>query len=117
MVLRSMGTEGIVAALREHVRLAKLLAGWVAADPDFELAAPVPLSVVNFRFTPPGVGAEDLDKLNESLAEAVNTTGEALLTSTRIGGRTALHAAIGNLGTNEADVAALWDLVRQKSAR
>jgi hypothetical protein len=40
-----------------------------------------------------------------------------LLTSAKIGGRTALHAAIGNLGTNEADVAALWDLVKQKSAR
>jgi aromatic-L-amino-acid decarboxylase len=113
MVLRSMGTEGIVAALREHLRLARLLASWVAAEPDFELAAPVPLSVVNFRFTPPGVGGDDLDKLNESLAEAVNATGEALLSSTRIGGRTALHAAIGNLGTNEADVAALWDLVKR----
>ena len=112
MVMRSMGTEGIVAALREHVRLAKLLAGWVAAEPNFELAAPVPLSVVNFRFTPPGAGGEELDRVNESLAEAVNASGEALLTSTTIRGRTALHAAVGNLGTNEADVAALWDLVK-----
>jgi aromatic-L-amino-acid decarboxylase len=113
MVMRSMGTDGIVAALREHVRLAKLLASWVAAAPDFELAAPVPLSVVNFRFTPPGVRGEDLDKANESLAEAVNDGGGAFLTSTKIGGRTALHAAIGNLGTTEADVAALWDLVKR----
>jgi aromatic-L-amino-acid decarboxylase len=113
MVMRSMGTEGIVAALREHLRLAQLLAAWVTAEPDFELAAPAPLSVVNFRFKPPGIEGEALDQLNESLTEAVNASGEALLTSTRIGGRIALHAAVGNLGTTEADVAALWGLVRR----
>jgi len=115
MVMRSMGAEGIVAALREHVRLAALLASWVSAEPGFELAAPVPLSVVNFRFTPPGVSGEDLDKVNGSVAEAVNATGEAFLSSTKIGGRTALHAAIGNLGSTEADVEALWALVRRLS--
>ncbi len=75
----------------------------------------VPLSVVNFRFTPPGVSGEDLDKVNGSVAEAVNATGEAFLSSTKIGGRTALHAAIGNLGSTEADVEALWALVRRLS--
>lgn len=113
MVMRSMGTEAIAAAIREHVRLAQLLASWVEAEPDFELAAPVPLSVVNVRYVPPGVGGEDLDRLNESVAEAVNGGGEAYLTSTRIGGRMALHAAIGNLGSTEEDVAALWSLVRR----
>ena len=75
MVLRSMGTEGVVGAIREHIRLARLLASWVEEDPDFELAAPVPLSVVNFRYAPPGVGAEQLDALNEALVEAVDRGG------------------------------------------
>lgn len=112
MVLRSMGTEGIVAALREHLRLAQLLASWVEAEPDFELAAPVPLSVVNFRYAPPGVIGAELDALNEAVAAAVNAGGEAFLSSTRVGGRIALHAAIGNLGSTEEDVAALWAAVK-----
>jgi len=116
MVLRSMGTEGVVGAIREHIRLARLLASWVEEDPDFELAAPVPLSVVNFRYAPPGVGAEQLDALNEALVEAVAASGEAFVTTARIGGRTAVHAAVGNLGTTEADVGALWELVRRLAA-
>lgn len=116
MVLRSMGTEGIAAALREHVRLARLLAGWVEETPGFELAAPVPLSVVNFRHTPPGTSPEQLDALNARLAEAVNATGEAYVTTAELHGRRAIHAAIGNLATTEDDVRALWSLVLRCTA-
>ena len=114
MVLRAMGTEAIAAAIREHVRLAHLLASWVVAEPGFELAAPVPLSVVNFRSAPAGLGPTELDRHNEAIGEAVNAGGVAYLTTVRIGGRIALHAAIGHLGTTEADVAALWEQVRSQ---
>jgi len=112
MVLRAMGSEAIVAAIREHVRLARLLASWVETEPGFELAAPVPLSVVNFRSAPAGLGPAELDRHNEAIAETLNAGGAAYLTTVRIGGRVALHAAIGHLGTSEADVAALWGEVR-----
>ena len=80
------GATQFSAAIREHIRLARLLASWVEGDPDFELAAPVPLSVVNFRYAPPGVGAEQLDALNEALVEAVAASGEAFVTTARIAG-------------------------------
>lgn len=121
MVLRIMGTEAIASAIREHVRLARLLASWVEAEPGFELAAPAPLSVVNFRFVPTsgaeGLGPEEVDRQNEAIAAAVNAGGEAYLTTVRIGGRLALHVAIGNLGTTEADVAALWEQIRSLVGR
>ncbi|MGH2689283.1 MAG: pyridoxal phosphate-dependent decarboxylase family protein, partial [Actinomycetota bacterium] len=110
MVLRAMGTEAITAAIREHVRLAGVLAGWVEADPAFELAAPVPLSVVNLRRAGPGDPAGDGEA---RLAEAVNATGEAFVTTARLGRRTAVHAAIGNLGTTGDDVRALWETIRR----
>ena len=53
MVLRTYGAEGMRAVLREHVRLARLFAGWVDADPRFERLAPVPFSVVCFRAAAP----------------------------------------------------------------
>lgn len=112
MVLRSMGTEGIVAAIREHVRLARLLAGWIDTDPDFERLAPVPLSVVNFRYAPAGAPPMAPDALTESLVQAVNDTGQAYVSTTRVGKRLAIHVAIGNLGSTEDDVRALWRLMR-----
>ena len=65
MVLRHFGAEGVRAALAEHIRLAKLFAGWVDADPDFERLAPVPFSVVCFRARPQQFAgtAEELDAL------------------------------------------------------
>jgi aromatic-L-amino-acid/L-tryptophan decarboxylase len=116
MVMRAMGTEGIASAIREHVRLARLLAGWVEETPGFELAAPVHLSVVNFRYRPPDASPEELDALNARLADAVNATGEAYLTTADLHGRRAIHAAIGNLGTTEDDVRTLWDVIRRCAA-
>src|SRR5256886_1676529 len=50
VVWRAFGREGIAARIREHVRLANLLADWIRNDNRFELAAPVNMGVVCFRF-------------------------------------------------------------------
>jgi aromatic-L-amino-acid decarboxylase len=105
-VLRAFGTEGIAERIREHVRLARLFRSWVAADPRFELAAPTPFSVVCFRLR------EDGDRRNEALLEAVNASGEAYLSSTRLFGRTVLRLAIGNIRTEERHVRRAWELLQ-----
>ena len=48
--------------------------------------------------------------------EAVNASGEAYLSHTRLGGRTVLRLAIGNAGTTGRHVARAWDLLRQAAA-
>ena len=50
VIFRSFGREGMAARLREHIRLANLFANWIKDDARFELAAPVSLGVVCFRF-------------------------------------------------------------------
>ena len=55
MVFRTFGRAGMAARIRDHLRLAKLLAEWVKADNRFELAAPVSMGVVCFRF----IGADE----------------------------------------------------------
>src|SRR5262249_7176130 len=50
VIWRSLGRQGIVARLREQIRLAKLLANWIIKDNRFELGAPVSMGVVCFRF-------------------------------------------------------------------
>jgi aromatic-L-amino-acid decarboxylase len=105
-VLRSFGREGVAEVLRGHLRAAAAVAREIAADPDFELAAPVLFSLVCFRY-------RGTDAQNRTLLDAVNASGQALLSSTVLHGRLVLRMAIGNVGTTEADVLAVWKLLRQ----
>jgi aromatic-L-amino-acid decarboxylase len=111
MVFRTFGEEGLRARIREHVRLARLLASWIEADAHFELMAPVTMAVVCFRVRPRAIDGNGIDTLNESLVKAVNATGEAYLTHTELRGRTVLRLAIGNILTTEEHVAACWRLI------
>src|ERR1700688_4842624 len=49
MVFRTFGRAGMAARIRDHLRLAHLLADWIKNDQRFELAAPVVMPVVCFR--------------------------------------------------------------------
>jgi aromatic-L-amino-acid decarboxylase len=112
MILRYFGAEGIRARLSEHMRLARLFAGWVDADADFERLAPVPFSVVCFRARPRGRdwSEAELETLNQRLLDAMNATGEVFLSHTKLNGRFTLRLAVGNLRTEERHVARAWEL-------
>ncbi len=107
-VIRSYGVEGLRALIRRHVALARELAGWIEADPDFELMAPVPFGLVCFRWRPPGRSEEERDALNARLLAAVNAGRERHLTHTRLGGRYAIRLVVGQRCTEHEHVAAAW---------
>src|SRR5215813_11695442 len=50
VIWRSLGRAGMAARLREQIRLTNLLVAWIKADKRFELAAPIVLPVICFRF-------------------------------------------------------------------
>ena len=52
MIIRYFGHEGLAARIREHCRLARLFASWVEESAEWELLAPLPLSLVCFRACP-----------------------------------------------------------------
>lgn len=114
MVLRYFGADGIRARISEHIRLARQFARWIERDPDFELLAPVPLSLVCFRAAPRRLkgDARGLDALNEALLDSVNSTGEIFLSHTRLDGRYALRLVVGQMRTGEPHVAKAWELLR-----
>jgi len=122
LVIRYFGWDGLAARIREHIRLGQELARWVDADPDFERMAPTPFSIVCFRYHPQtlrgraGAG-DELDRLNAALLDAVNATGQAYLSHTRLGGKLTLRMAIGNIRTTEAHVRAAWELLRTTGNR
>ena len=117
MILRSYGAKAIRARLADHIRLAAELASWVDAHPDFERLAPVPLSVVCFRWKPAtlSLSEAELDRANERLIDLVNASGDIFISHTRLRGRLTIRVAIGHLRTTEAHVCRVWDLLLQSS--
>ncbi len=111
-VLRHFGAEGIRNRLRHHIALAQEFASSVRAEPDWEVLAPHPLSVVCFRYAPPTSGEAQRGALNAEILRAVNATGEVFLSHTKIDGRYAIRLAIGNLRTQQSDVQHAWRLLR-----
>jgi aromatic-L-amino-acid decarboxylase len=105
-ILRCYGREGLQRILREHVRLAELFAGWVEAEPGWELVAPVRFSLVAFR-------RDASDEENEALLERVNRGGEIFVSHTRLHGRYVIRFAVGNARTTEADVRRAWEVLRE----
>jgi aromatic-L-amino-acid decarboxylase len=105
-VLRCYGRRGIEERVGRAIELARTFAGWVADDDDWELAAPPMFSLVCFR-------RRGSDAANEGLLEAVNASGEAFLSHTRVDGRYALRLAVGHERTTRSDVERAWDLVRR----
>ena len=111
VIWRSLGRAGIVSRLREQIRLANLLADWITTDNRFELAAPVSMGVVCFRFV--GADEKKLDNLNSELVEQINASGRAYLTQTKLCGRTVMRIGLGNVLTTEEHLRKAWEIIRQ----
>jgi aromatic-L-amino-acid decarboxylase len=107
-VLRYFGREGITRILRAHLKLARDLEQWIAADSRFELAAPVVFSLVCFRF-------RGSDRDNRELLDRINASGRAFLSGTTLHGRFVLRLAIGNVATTVDDVRQTWEWIRSLS--
>lgn len=123
MIIRYFGHEGLAARIREHCRLARLLADWIDESPDWELLAPVPFALVCFRACPRVEGeaeaarASRLNSLNEAILNRVSASGKALLSHTRLNDRFTLRLSIGNIRTTEVHVRGVWELLNEELAR
>ena len=112
-IIRSFGVDGLASRLREHCRLAREFASWVDAHKDFERLAPVPFSVVCFRYHPNGISDEAmLEQINTNIITHVNATGEAFLSHTKLNGRYSIRIAIGNIATTGKHIRRAWELVQ-----
>jgi aromatic-L-amino-acid/L-tryptophan decarboxylase len=116
--LRWFGLEGLRRRIERHIAMAAEFAGWVDADPAWQLVAPVPFSTVCFRWTGdgggvPGTTDDELDTRNAAITDAVNRSGEVFLSHTRLGGRYVIRLSVGNIRTEPRHVARAWELLRQ----
>jgi aromatic-L-amino-acid decarboxylase len=103
-VLRYFGRERLQQILRSHIEWAQRIAREIQSDSRFELVAPVPFSVVCFRYR----GSEEE---NKRILERVNASGRFFISHTELNGRYVLRIAIGNLGTTWEDVQQAWKMI------
>jgi aromatic-L-amino-acid/L-tryptophan decarboxylase len=111
MVMRYFGQEGLISRIREHCRIAELFASWVRKSDNFELLAPVPFALVCFRACPQGV--ENLDELNERIMNAINTSGEAYISHTKLNGIFTLRVSVGSVHVEERHLEKLWRILNE----
>jgi aromatic-L-amino-acid decarboxylase len=120
MVIRCLGRDGIADAISDHISYARRLEQMIRADENFQLLAPVPFSTVVFQFRPRKSRSTDwseqeVNDANERLLNAINQTGKAFLSHTKLRGKFGIRMAIGNLKTNWNDISETWDLIRREA--
>ena len=108
MTLRTYGADRLGAVVDQCCALATRMAQRVQSEPALELLAPVPLNIVCFR-----VRDRD-DAFNANLVADLHEDGRFAPSTTRIGGRLAIRAAIVNHRTQARDVDGLVDAVLEK---
>ncbi len=111
-VIRSYGVEGIREILRRHIEIARCLEEEIRGREDFEILAPRVLNLLCFRYHPPGEDdPERLNALNERLLQAVNETGKAFLSHTKLRGAYTIRMVTGQTQVTLEDALAAWDLI------
>ncbi len=111
-LLRELGLEGVQATVRRDLGFARRLADRVRAEPRLELMAEPELSIVCFRFVPPGDHpAADLDEINAEVLRRLRRDTPYAPSSTRVAGRYVIRPCYINPRTTEADVDGLADAV------
>jgi glutamate/tyrosine decarboxylase-like PLP-dependent enzyme len=90
------------AVISHTCALAQYLRQLVEQTPELELAAPVQLNIVCFRYRSDGS-----DSVNAEIAADIQESGVAAPSTTTIDGRLAIRAAIVNHRTKARDIDAL----------
>jgi glutamate/tyrosine decarboxylase-like PLP-dependent enzyme len=104
--VKVLGVGWFRALVERCCRLADFAQALLGQAPVFEVLSPRQLSIVCFRYHPPGCASGDaeLDRLNLALLEALRATGRAFISSTRLGGRVALRFCFVNWRTTADNV-------------
>lgn len=120
--LLAHGRKAYARRLAHDVELARYLAEQAEARPEFEVTAPVTLSIACFRFVPPdlagGEGREEyLNMLNERLMTELQMSGRVFPSNAVLRGTFSLRACIVNFRTEAEDMDALLDTAAELGAK
>src|SRR5437588_2766204 len=117
LTLKYYGARRLAAAISDDIAMAEYMAEQVESAEDFELLAPVQLSICCFRYVPPKMRESatdaELNRLNERIMHRVQRGGRAYLSNAMLRGKFALRACIINFRTTRADIDLTLEIVRE----
>lgn len=127
MVLKGVGLRVLGEAIEKDLACARHLERLVSASDDFEMLAPVELSIFCFRHLPSRLKKalnhpdeeertrveEQLDAWNERLLVALQRDGSSYLSNTRLCGRFSLRGCVMNYRTTLHDMEILLEDLRR----
>ena len=103
MSLKEHGSEKYARIIQQNLDQACYLAELLRASPELELAAPVTLNVVCFRYVVPGVTGDCLNELNKQIVVELQEQGVAVLSGTVIRGKYVMRVANSNHRSRRED--------------
>ena len=116
MLLKGVGLNRLGDAIQRNLACARHLESMVQASDDFEMVAPVELSIFCFRHVPGRLRNESpnkIDAFNERLLVALQRDGSSYLSNATLNGRFALRGCVLNYRTTLRDVEILLDDLRR----
>ncbi len=109
--LKEHGIRRIAEKVEDNCRQAAYLAEKVEAHPELELAAPVSLNIVCFRYTAPGKSKDQLTAINGEIVMDLQEQGIAAPSTTTLKGDFAIRVNITNHRTRASDLDILVDAI------
>lgn len=103
--LQVYGADRLGEMMDQACQMARYLEQRIAREPELELLAPVSLNIVCFRYR----ADHAVNELNSELVIALQESGIAAPSSTKINGQVALRAAVFNHRTTQVEIDALCD--------
>src|SRR5205809_163609 len=116
MLLKGVGLESLSAAIESNLACARYFESIVRESDDFEMIAPVELSIFCFRHVPIQLRSESdqaIDGFNERLLVALQRDGSSYLSNATLGGRFALRGCVLNYRTSLRDMEILVEDLRR----
>src|SRR4030095_15926764 len=116
MLLKGVGLHRLSEAIESNLACARHLESMVRASDDFEMAAPVELSIFCFRHVPAKLrdqSPQQIDIFNERLLVALQRDGSSYLSNTTLAGRFALRGCVLNYRSTLQDMQILLDDLRR----
>ena len=111
-VIRTYGVEGLRNKVRNHIGIAKELSEMISKEVDFEILAPVIISVVCFRYIPVGYNEDQINVLNEKLNHQLNDSGKLYLSHTVLNGKYTLRMVTAQTNVTLEHVEKAWLLIK-----
>jgi aromatic-L-amino-acid decarboxylase len=103
MTIKEQGVRKYRRIIQQNIDQANYLAALVTSQPELELALPVSLNVVCFRFVKDGLDSKGLDQVNKQIEIEMQEQGIATVSTVSIKGKNYLHAAITNHRSRRED--------------